>query len=155
MKHLKNNKGMTLIEVIISLIILSLVTVSVSQLMISFSNLYKQINTMASTNILLDVVSADILNEIRHAKGIDELTDGSITIKTNNGSVKYDAEGGRVKKDGVDIYHEDLYKHKSVVLNFGQDDDNGIYSVKITLKGGGSADVARTYELIPLFKKAR
>jgi len=93
-KHLKNNGGFTLVELIVTMFIMALVMTSVSASLISFSNHYSRINFMAETNDTLDSIAKGILSDLRDADGV-ETADGRIAISFYGpNSVEYYTDGG-------------------------------------------------------------
>ena len=145
-KYLKNKKGMTLVEVVISLIIMSLIAVSVSQLMVSFTTLYARVNSIAETNTIFDNISNEILNDLREAKSV-AINGDEIRIQKQMTTVKYDVHDERVRRNGADVFKKEFYKNKTVGLSFEENTGTVTFTIFLTSDG---AEIDRSYVVRPL-----
>ncbi len=86
---LKDNSGVTLIETIVSLMLLSILLGGITVVFSTTQRLNKELIYIARQQIIADEVTADILDDLRMAKDVD-LSDASVLkIQTDKYTVLY------------------------------------------------------------------
>ena len=155
-KHIKNQQGLTLVELIISMIIISVIFTSVAAVLSSTVEMYSKLNEWAEINSMLDNISGEMVTDAREANRDVTISDKTIMIRTKNkGDVIYNVENGFLYKNGQLVLDKLYYKGKTIDMNFLDEDGNTIdsgspaaFTIKITLLPNG--DFSREYSIKPL-----
>lgn len=68
---MKNNKGLTLVELLITIVILGLVMIVISTILFQAFAMFRDSTERVSNNRLLEIMIADLNNNIREARYFD------------------------------------------------------------------------------------
>jgi len=155
MNLLKNNKGFTLTELIVSMLILSVITVSVSAVFAPVLKTYEQANNLAERNTLLNNAANQIIGDLSEASrplDVPAHNDITITIDGQDDIIYSRGSDGTLLKNGVSVLSKNYYKKKSVDFDLAQAPGTGeayILTVTVTSDGGGGS-ISRNYAVTPL-----
>ena len=95
MKHkLRSRRGLTLSEVLVALLILSLVTVGVATGVSASLRVYRQATESSDAQMLASTLSTALMDELRYARNIQN--DGSFTSDTFGEGVSVGIADGRI-----------------------------------------------------------
>ena len=158
-KYLKNNKGITLVEVIVSMVIFSIIFTSVTAILVAFTRNFAFINELSETNAMLDNLTREMLSDIREAQSI-EISSSEITIEKKSSEKKssyyvvYDLgtgeNNGLLCKDEAPVLGRSYYRGRTVSTLEYFDEDEYII-VRIELSSSKSSKVTgRDYAVKPL-----
>ncbi len=157
---LNNEKGLTLIEVLVGIIIFSILIMGVSAVLVPTLNTYVKAKEMAELTTLMNSASAEVVEDLSQSRGKAKL-DGSYAKSTGSamqisidGIIEYKTEDGVLLRsfDGVNfskVFDEKYYKGKEIEMIFGveYDEPNPVdptqsekptYSVFITISNSST-----------------
>jgi len=125
-RQLFNSKGMTLIELIVSVMVLSVIMIAVTTVFAPILRTFERANNLAEANTLLDNLSALIMDDVAGATGITGGS-GTFSIKTTHEIRYYTNTAGILYRSapGFDgpVLHKDFYKYR------GTAGDETVFSV--------------------------
>ena len=159
-KLLNSKSGMTLVEVLVGMLVFAILATCVTWILIPITKFYTQTNDLSETNLLLDNLSDQMLDDLWGA--IDVAASGtSLTIRTNADTVVYDIgideNEGLLCKDERPIFERKYYKGKTINLEYLDTEENPIsgtapsaFIIRITLLSDGTAVESRDYAAKPL-----
>jgi len=163
MKRVYNRKGITMIELMVSMIVLSIVMIAVTAVLMPMYRNYQKANNLAEINIILDTLSALVMNDIAGAISIDPPSGSTesgaalrinasfdiiytvMVMNTDNGNsiLMRSARGGEAQA----LLEEEFYKNNSISAKWTVED--GL--VEITLKlTSAEGEWERTYKARPV-----
>lgn len=89
-KHLKNKKGVSLMEILVASLIFAMITVAVTAILTPMVMAFVRANEFAEVNSLLDNVGNAIISDMSLAVDDIEInSDDDISILTRNGIISY------------------------------------------------------------------
>lgn len=108
MKHkLRSRRGMTLSEVLMAMLILSLVTVGMAAGIGASLRVYRQATEASDAQMLASTLSTALMDELRYARDIQ--ADGSFTSDTFGEGVSVDLTDGHVEVGGAKLLSDAAY----------------------------------------------
>ncbi|MDR0325900.1 MAG: type II secretion system GspH family protein [Oscillospiraceae bacterium] len=160
LKRLKNKQGVTLTELIVAMLVMSIIMMAVTTVFLPMYNAYVNANELAEVNTLLDNLSAIIMSEVADLTEI--INEGStFTIRTNvNGTNRYvtyfiDSNGFLRRSTTNDqsnarlVLDEGFYRNYTVDIDFRRSGD--VCIVELTLYNRGSTEgTSREYVARPI-----
>ena len=159
-KLLRNKKGMTLVEVLVGMLVFTILVTLITWILVPITRFYTQTNDLAETNLLLDNLSNQMLDDLWGA--VDVAASGTeLTIRTNADTVVYDIgtdnNEGLICKDDRPILDRKYYKGKTINLEYLDTDEKLIsgtapsaFLIRITLLSDGAIVASRDYAVKPL-----
>jgi len=165
MKTLRCRKGMTMVEVVLAMLLFAIISATAAAALVPTVTAYRDANTLAEMNTLLDNLSGEMLCDIGKAREIT-ITEDEITIKTESTTVTYGVSDEGLLYRGTQaslVLPESFYKRKKVELSFldaaGANELSGTFEkeselafqVKLVIQAeDGSELVSRCYAAKPL-----
>jgi len=176
MKKLKSlisgNNGFTMMELIVSMIVLSLILIAVTAVLAPVLQTFERANNLAEANTLLDNLSTIVLNDVTNATAIDadprtvitdsygEPVDVIFIIKTTYYIRYYSDSRGILCKETLGfqepVLQKDFYKYKGDGTVFRIDagchvnDSTGLVTITLTLRADFMQPISREYTSAPL-----
>lgn len=164
-KALRCQKGMTLVEVIVSILLFAIISTTAAAALSPTVTAYRNANTLAEMNTLLDNLSEELLSDIGNAREITISAD-EINIKADATTLTYGVNDAGLLYRGSEttlVLPERYYKRKTMTIFFLNADEenelNGTYAqgsnlafrVKLVIRNvDGSELVSRCYAAKPL-----
>ena len=146
-----NKKGITLIELIISIMVLSIIIIAVTTVFAPIYRTYEQANDLAEVNTLLDNVSSVILDDVAKAISISPGT-SRFTITASYDIVYSHDEGGLLTRSalGVEkpVFDKEFYRNSDISASCAV--DSGLVTISLTLVSGNGWTVSRDYAARPV-----
>lgn len=148
-KKLRARRGMTLTEVLVSLLILSLVTVGVVAGVSASLRIYRQAVEASDAQMLASTLSTALMDELRYARDIQ--TNGSFTSDTFGEGSSVEVDDGRITVGGQNLLTDAAYAGLRVntadVAYAG-----GVFHVELTIRGRTEGRYIRTtsFDVRPL-----
>jgi prepilin-type N-terminal cleavage/methylation domain-containing protein len=159
LKALNNKKGVTLTELVVAMLVMSIIMLSVTTVFLPVYNAYTYANNLAEVNNLLDSLSSVILSDLENASG-DVRWDGTaLTIPTRHGGagVTYTVNDELLERNGTPVYARGFYKAKTVELDAEADVNNiitpgpnGAITVTIIIRDRTGVMAIRDYAARPV-----
>ena len=161
-KRVLNSKGMTLMEMIMSIMVLSLIITAVASVFSPVLRFYERANNLAEASALIDSISALVMGDVANAVGVKPGL-GAFTISTPY-NVEYYSDGNGVlcrRAPGFDgaVLQRDFYKYKglsgdetvfSVAADCEFDENTGLVTIALTLTAGDGLELTRSYAAKPI-----
>jgi prepilin-type N-terminal cleavage/methylation domain-containing protein len=151
LKPLKNNKGVTLTELVVGMLVLAIIMLAVTSVFLPIYNAYVHANNMAEVNNLMNALSSVIMSDVESA-GPGGITPGNpFTVKTRENITYSLTDGGfLLRQQGAnpprEVFNRGFYRRNSIdAMTLGPPDANRM--VTLTLGVGG---VTRTYTARPI-----
>ena len=120
MKHkLRSRRGMTLTEVLMALLILSLVTVGMAAGIGASLRVYRQATETSDAQMLASTLSTALMDELRYARDISGTTNPTFTSGTFGENVSVDVKDGYVEIGGAKLLSDAAYA-KLLVREIGE-----------------------------------
>ena len=169
---LNNNKGLTLFEMLLAMIVFAVITLAAVSVFAPAINTYVRANNLAEVNTLLDNVAGLIMEDV--ASMTDEITGGPqlpFTIFTTRDVVYNVNTDGMITRNGVALFDEGFLRRMSMsaelaevhdfaegeVHDFldGMDDDelsafDGVFALRLTLNADDGWTTTRYYMARPV-----
>jgi prepilin-type N-terminal cleavage/methylation domain-containing protein len=156
--RLLRRKGLTLMEMLMAMLVLSIITVAVSSVFMPVYMIYARANDLSEINTLLDNLSAVIMGDVEDATEVEaapfKITFGgspaavySIVDESDHPA----AVGYLYRDDGVvegKVLEPAFYKGKRVAIAHGE--AGGLVTVTLTLYSNGTVMASRSYAARPL-----
>lgn len=134
---LSNEKGITLIELIIVIAILSLVTAMASSLLLTGVRSNARISEGTNNETAVRMASSYIGREIRRAKNVDQVGADYIRIKNNTDSdnnTLFKHEGNKIIMSSTTGANREFDGIGAFQLSYIEDDEGFITSVTMNIK---------------------
>jgi len=160
-KRLFNKKGVTLIEMIVSVFVLSIILVAITTMFIPVLQTYARANNLAEANTLLDNISLLIMEDVANATSVTPgpadpdivLPDETLfTIKTSYYIEYYtNASGILCRRTGVfdaPLLPADFYKKNRVTAACTI--DSSLVTITLTLYAADGWEHERSYSARPV-----
>lgn len=100
--HLVDKKGLTLIEILLAVVIMSVVLIILSSIIIQIFNVVGVSNQRMTGRQLAEINLSKLVSLVRNS---DEINDNTIIIKENDSSkeIKYDSTNNIITQDGNEL----------------------------------------------------
>ena len=160
---LLNNKGVTLIELVVAMMVLSIIMISVTAVFAPILRSFERANNLAEANTLLDNLSALIMDDVGSATAIPlqgSTASGGFAVKTAYDVFYYgDADGilwRKVPGFAGPVLQKDFYKYRgddtvfSVAADCDFDEASGLVTITLTLSADFGWTLERVYTAKPV-----
>ena len=134
MHKLRSRRGMTLTEVLVALLILSLVTVGVAAGVGASVRVYRQATEASDAHMLASTLSTALMDELRYARDIQ--ADGSFTSDTFGEGVSVGLNDGYVEIGNEKLLSEAAYAGLRVKDSITVTYAGGVFHVELTVQSG-------------------
>lgn len=121
---LKNKKGVTIVESLLCLVLLTILSVLVISSLSPVLKMYVRANESAEANMLLSSISDEIVTSLTRASAV-KLNAGELNITTGIDQVTYTVESdgilyrkGRQDTAGQQVLDKDYYKGKTITVGY-------------------------------------
>ena len=158
LKCIKNQKGVTLVELIVAMIVMSIIMMAVTAVFAPIYQTYIEANELAEVNSLLDTISAVIMDDLADATVpapapiTATLSDTSGVIlgissqpvanyRVNNGLLERNTKDFTNEGDWFPIYAQGFSRNKNVEVVFSE--AGGVCTVTIILTDNRPAKLGR------------
>ena len=153
LKRIMNQKGMTLTELIVAMLVMSIIMLAVTAVFLPIYNAYVNANELAEVNLLLNSLSAYIMSDLENARDEPALDTpyGTLTINTRIGvACAYATEDNVLTRNSVPVLDEGYYKKKGAAIK-SLDVSDGICTVELALLDRNGAEIiSRAYSAKPV-----
>jgi len=176
MKKLKSlisdNRGFTMMELIISMVVLSLITIAVTAVLAPVLQTFERANNLAEANTLLDNLSTIVMNDVANATAIDANPNAVIIdtygepvyvifiIRTSYNISYYTDSRGILCKETFGfrepVLQRDFYKYNGertvfrIEAGCDVDEAAGLVTITLTLQADFMQPLTREYTSTPL-----
>jgi len=163
MRIFRNKKGITLVELMVSMLLFTIIAAAVSAILMPMLNSFARANELAECNTLLDSVANVITRDLSKAtEEIGALGTNILSITVNSvNDVRYlipedpDSEyRGLLLKNGVPVFAKSFYKNKSVGIICARDDTAArgvVYKLTVIILSDKYGEmIRRDYTVRPL-----
>ncbi|MCL2198590.1 MAG: type II secretion system GspH family protein [Defluviitaleaceae bacterium] len=164
-KKALNNKGMTLIELIVSMLVFSIIMIAATAIFIPIYRAFERANTFAEANTLLDNIATVIMYDIANATEIiphlgtipSDTDDERLRIITGTQNFVFDveSEGLTLRTPTPEsppsiLFERDFFRNKNLEIKWEVTGD--LVEIEIILTGvdGNPMAFRRTYTARPL-----
>ena len=131
---LRSRRGMTLTEVLVALLILSLVTVGVAAGVGASVRVYRQATEASDAHMLASTLSTALMDELRYARDIQ--ADGSFTSDTFGEGSSVEVSDGRITVGGEKLLSDAAYAGLRVKDSITVTYAGGVFHVELTVQSG-------------------
>lgn len=131
---LRSRQGMTLTEVLVALLILSLVTVGVAAGVGASVRVYRQAAEASDAQMLTSTLSTALMDELRYARDIQ--ADGSFTSDTFGEGSSVEVSDGRITVGGEKLLSDAAYAGLRVKDSVTVTYAGGVFHVELTVQSG-------------------
>lgn len=131
---LRSRQGMTLTEVLVALLILSLVTVGVAAGVGASVRVYRQAAEASDAQMLTSTLSTALMDELRYARDIQ--ADGSFTSDTFGEGSSVEVSDGRITVGGEKLLSDAAYAGLRVKDSITVTYAGGVFHVELTVQSG-------------------
>lgn len=131
---LRSRQGMTLTEVLVALLILSLVTVGVAAGVGASVRVYRQATEASDAQMLVSTLSAALMDELRYARDIQ--SDGRFTSDTFGEDSSVGVTDGRITVGGEKLLSDAVYAGLRVKDPITVTYAGGVFHVELTVQSG-------------------
>lgn len=171
---LKCKKGVTLVEIIVTLVLSVIIMTSVAAVLPRVLNLMRYTNSMAEKNTMLNQISNTILDDVRSTTApLTFLQTDQVDIPLSNGLVTYQigvVNGLSVLlRNDEQVLASDYYRDKQITFSVSEvsqatsdvqatTDTHVSYELSLTIKpkeGRSGAPLTRTYIVTPLIENQK
>ena len=139
---LRSRQGMTLTEVLVALLILSLVTVGVAAGVGASVRVYRQATEASDAHMLASTLSTALMDELRYARDIQ--ADGSFTSDTFGEGSLVGVTDGRITVGGEKLLSDAVYAGLRVKNPITVTYADGVFQVELTVQSGTEDRDVRT-----------
>lgn len=142
-KKLRSRRGMTLTEVLVALLILSLVTVGVAAGVSASLRVYRQATESSDAQMLVSTLSTALMDELRYARDISGTDTPTFTSDTFGESSLVGVADGRITVGGQKLLSDAAYaglRVKTVEVTYA----DGVFHVELTVQSGTEDRDVRT-----------
>lgn len=145
--------GVTLIELIVSMMVLSIIAVAVITVFLPMYEAYKTANNLTEVNTLLDNVSVLIIDDVAKASSIrpSGVSETAFTITTSY-DILYDNDEGAIHRSAfgkrTPLFDPDYYGNKKMTALCSVDGD--LVTITLCLTSETGWKVSRSYMVRPI-----
>jgi prepilin-type N-terminal cleavage/methylation domain-containing protein len=169
MKVLKNKKGITLVELMVGLLLLSIIVAAAGSTIAPMLKVYSKANEIAEWNTLLDNLANQMVSDLSEMTVPIEDQPGAgagpwsdnITFTAGFRTITYAVskdnplwDDGMLERNGILVLPEDFYKRKIVSFILNDAGNHGeiayMLTVRIEPSDGEGATISRDYAVRPL-----
>jgi len=157
-KQVFNNKGVTLVELIVAMVVMTVITISVAAVLMPLHSYYKRANDLAEVNTILDNISSLIMSDVANASRINPEPSAPanaflIVTTTRNIIYAYDDDGliirSSVSGAFIPVLDKGYFKNKNVTVSCTVSE--GLVTIIISLTDDdGFWNVQRSYAARPV-----
>jgi type II secretory pathway pseudopilin PulG len=175
MNRFRNNKGITLVELIVAMLVFTVITTAVASVFAPMLMGFRRVNEMAEINAILDNVAIIILNDIHSAVRIEPAESNSNVASLNifyddpfNDDFDFDSDDlplpnveyridaniimrltpRSIPPSELPIFDENFYRNNTV--SFRWEVDDGLFILTVTIDHLDGWQRTRTYTARPL-----
>ena len=151
-KKIASRKGMTLTEVLMAVLILSLATVAVSVGVRASMGVQRQSVDASDAQLLVSTISTALMDELRYARAVD--ADGSFTSSQFGQHVSVGVNGdGHITIGGQELLGSGAYGDMSAAASVSY--SSGMFRVSMRVLGSDGAELrAEAFSVKPLNRQA-
>ena len=143
-EKLRSQRGMTLTEVLVALIILSLVTVGIATGVGASVRVYRQATEASDAQMLVSTLSAALMDELRYARDVGGSADApTFTSDTFGEGSSVGVTDGRIIVGGEKLLSDAAYaglRVKTADVTYA----DGVFQVELTVQSGTEDRDVRT-----------
>ena len=157
LKHLKNKKGVSLMEIIVASLIFAMITAAVAALLTPMVMAFVRANEFAEVNSLLDNVGNAIISDMSLAVDDIEIAEDSddITIPVRNGTIRYTVNDGFLVVESGNlerlVFPEEFYGNKTISFELSRyNPERASYTLVVTVMQPDFTEVTRNFTVRPL-----
>ena len=115
---MKNNKGMTLVELVVALAVTSIILASVGSILFLSFKVFNDVNQSNEDKLIGDTVYEFIVDKVIMASSLEIVNEQNIVVdETDTITINTD---GRFIYNGVDLYGDVYYNNKKLTLSISQ-----------------------------------
>ncbi|MCL1807176.1 MAG: prepilin-type N-terminal cleavage/methylation domain-containing protein [Oscillospiraceae bacterium] len=161
-KKIRGKKGLTLVELIVSMMLLSIILIAVSSFFAPTLMTYFMANDLAEVNSLLNSLSSFIINDLESSKetAVINLSNASDFRVRANIFINYSVEddtgtitggNGYIMRNGQPVLPMGYYRNYTVSMSL-EETAAGQYELILNLQRNGEANItaSRSYTVTPL-----
>ncbi len=156
-KILKSRKGLTLVELIISIVILAIIALAIAWLMVPMMNVFDRNNTLSEMNAILDDSAKELENALSRAQRAN-VSGTRLEVVSNNQQDVYDLDQGILQKNGRNLVADGYYRDATLQVAYLDPDtgaalDGPITSgvvMRISAAIDGQVQMERDYAVSPM-----
>jgi len=157
LRRIFDAKGMTLIELVVSVLVLSVIMIAVTSVFAPILRTFERANNLAEANTLLDNISALVMEDVACATGVTGGS-GAFTIKTTHEIRYYTNAAGILCRSapGFDgpVLHRDFYKYSgdetAFTISAACVHSGGLVTITLTLTATDGWSLTRDYTARPV-----
>ncbi|MCL2203041.1 MAG: type II secretion system GspH family protein [Defluviitaleaceae bacterium] len=153
---LTNRRGVTLMELIVSLVVISLIMIAVTTVFSPMLRAFQRNHALAEANTMLDNIAMLIMDDVNNAVDIQG-AGGAMLITSNTHTVIYTIDGGgtrgHILRNGHRLFDAQYYRGNTLSFSWSTDTSGGVAIVTLTLTVYGAEEGwhrTRTYTARPL-----
>lgn len=146
MKAIKNNRGMTLMEVLISLVIASIVMVIAGSILLSSMSMYDQQASETYNKSILDNAFKLIEEEMKYA-GAVEIRDDKMDAEATKEYSYFKIDEGRLIYNGLEVYNKEQYANNTLKMQCQKKDKGNLY-LNLSINKNGETLLERNTTII-------
>lgn len=138
----KSNKGFSLSEVLVAVLILGLVTIGLATGVRAAGITYKQNVESAESNTLCSTLATAVMDELRYATDITGTSSYTFTSKTYGSGVSFSAnDAGHITLGGFELIPAGAYNKLKASVTSSYSATGNCFSVTISVKSADNQDV--------------
>jgi len=120
----KNNKGMTLVELIVALAISAILLATISGILYTSLKAFNEINKSNEDKIIGDTIYEFVANRISTASGV-EIKDEQTVIINNSDTISINSKG-RLLYNGIDLYGDVFYENRTLSISVSKNSSDTV-----------------------------
>ena len=163
MRLLFNNKGITLMELIMAIFVMSIIMIAATAVFAPMFQAYQRANNLAEVNTLLDNLAALVMDDVANARRIEQGPEG-VTITTSRGIVYFldDENNGNENilfkramssdgdEEGLPVLQREFYRSTHISVFDLVEEANGVVRLTLQLTSADGWVRDRTYTARPV-----
>ena len=149
-RRLRNKKGMTLTELIVAMLVMSIIMLAVTTVFLPIYNAYVNANELAEINSLLNSLSSYVMSDLENAREVPDFDDNTLVIDTRI-TVTYATNGDNIlTRNAVPILDAGFYKRKGARIA-GFTELDGVFTIELALVDRNNVEIIRrSYSAKPI-----
>jgi len=150
-KMLSGNKGVTLVELIVSMFVLSLIMVAVTTVFAPMLRTYERANNLAEANTLLDNISVLVMDDIANATSITQT--GAVFAVVTTHRITYEVVDGvltrsALSSDQIPVLDPGFYRNSRIEAGLAS--TGGLVTLTLRLISNDGWELERDYTIRPV-----